>query len=75
MIPKLKTIFATLEPNDLMHFRLNMVRKEGYKHKVGDITIKLTLSCVMLDCTKYPTPRLHSVTGWEPSTVLTQSLN
>ena len=31
MIPKRKTIFATLEPNYLMHFRLNMVRKKGYK--------------------------------------------
>jgi len=37
----------------------SMVRKKGYKlrYRTGDVTIKLTSSCVTLHCINYPRPQ------------------
>jgi len=65
VIPKSKTIFATLEPIHLIHFRLLVSWKklQNARYRTDDVTVKLALSCVVHHCTNYPRLRRVLLAG------------
>ena len=64
--------FAVRDKCYKTHDVARVIRISSITYRTGDVTIKITPSCITFHCANYPKPQ--SVTGWESSTAVLKKI-